>query len=227
MPASAIVGYAKKSGKSVAEVERYWEEAKKFADNAFKGKAHDSHYWAYVNGIVKNRCKIKESTSFKEFVELSFDAPQVDLTPAGPAQEAPTPMPDAVPGCAGPGNECENYTRFIASIFAARDKAHELHLAARTYSRHIALNELYDLLLDFADKMSETFQGKHGLMPLKIPASDQLFPQECPIEFIVSLTDWLETTGRTLIGSDSFIINLYEELIGDVYRVKYKLDNLA
>jgi len=222
MPNSVVKSYAKKSGKSVAEVETLWGKIKAGAKKKFK--ADDPHLWAYVNGSVKKALGLTESITFKEFAELTFDAPQTDIVPAGPPQEAPTPTPDPTPGCAG---DCEGYTRFIACIFAARDKAHELHLATNMYSRHIALNELYDLLLEFADKMSETFQGKHGLMPLKIPAANDLFGQDCPLAFIATLTEWLEGTGRTLIGSDSFIINLYEELIGKVYRISYRINKLS
>jgi hypothetical protein len=207
IPNSIIKSYAIKSGHSVDTVEKYWEEAKKSADGEWKGKKKDEHYWAYVSGIVKKRCGLTESLTFKEFVELSFDN-QVVVSQAGSQSES------------------SDYGMFISSLFAARDKAHELHLASRSHSQHVALNELYELLVEFADKMTEAFQGKHGLIKVGIPAADALFNQQSANTFIDAFTSWLETTGRHLQGDDSFMINMFEELLADVYRIKYKLDNL-
>jgi hypothetical protein len=209
MPVAALKGYAQKSGKSISTVEKYWEDAKKSADESWKGKKKDEHYWAYVNGIVKKRCGINESMTFKEFIEFSIDNPkQVGV------------------GAVDPQPEGANYGAFVSSLFAARDKAHELHLASGSYSQHIALNDLYELLVEFADKMTEAFQGKHGLIKVGIPAADAIFNQPCANTFIAAFTTWLETTGRSLQGDDSYIVNIFEELLADVYRIKYKLDNL-
>lgn len=215
MPAATVKSYAKKSGKSIATVEGYWEEAKKSANVAWKGKKKDEHYWAYVSGIVKKRCGLTESVTFKEFVELSFYNPEPTT-----AIEQPAAAVDPEP----PGAD---FNRFSSCIFAARDKAHELHLATKSYAEHVALNDLYELLLEFADEMTETYQGKHGLVQVSIPAAGVVFDQPCAIHFIQVLTSWLETTGRSLIGADSFIINKFEELVGEVYRIKYRLDNLS
>lgn len=213
MPAATVKSYAQKSGKSVSTVEKYWEAAKKSADAAWKGKKKDEHYWAYVSGIVKKRCGLTESVTFKEFVELSFDNPEAELW-----------QPEAA---VDPEPEGSDYGTFISCIFAARDKAHELHLASKSYAQHVALNELYDLLVDFADELTEAYQGKHGLIKVGVPAADAVFDQPCACSFVGYFTTWLESTGRSLIGNDSFIINVFEEMLGDVYRIKYKLDNLS
>jgi len=44
-------------------VERYWDEAKKQADKKFKTK--DSHYWAYVSRITKNRAALRAKKKTK------------------------------------------------------------------------------------------------------------------------------------------------------------------
>jgi len=233
MPAAAIKSYAEKSGHSVAEVEKYWDAAKESANEAWKGKKKDSHYWAYVNGIVKKRCKITESTSFKEFMEFSFDSPEQVMVPEpspSPAPtEAPSVAPETVPAAVTEPTcsiECENFGRFISCLFAARDKTHELHLSTRSYAQHVALNELYDLLLDHADKMSESFQGRHGIIPICIPEA-RIWNQPCAYTFTSALVEWLNLAAKPLVGDDSYVINQFEELVGDVYRIKYKLDTLS
>jgi len=59
MPVAVLHKYAKESGKSLQEVESYWDEAKKQADKKFDGKK-DEHYWAYVHAIVKRRCGLDD-----------------------------------------------------------------------------------------------------------------------------------------------------------------------
>jgi hypothetical protein len=63
MPVPQLKSFAEKSGKSLETVEGYWEEAKEAAEKKFKTES--PQYWAYVSGIVKKRCGLRES--FKEF----------------------------------------------------------------------------------------------------------------------------------------------------------------
>lgn len=211
MPNALVKSYAKKTSKSIKKIEAIWDEAKKAADKAFDNKK-GPRYWAYVNGIVRKRLKLEESVSFKEYVDLTTPSELVVVS------EVPAELP---------GDQAlVSYAKFISSMFAARDKAHELHLATKSYAMHVALNDLYDLLLEFADKMAESFQGKHGLLKLDISSAMTQFTQPCEISFIQILTSWLDGPARALIRNDSFIINDLEELIGKVYQLKYKLENL-
>jgi hypothetical protein len=208
MPNNIVKSYADKTKTSVAHVEKLWDEGKKSADKVIGKKG--PRYWAYVNGIVKKRLKITESFTFKEYVDLTQPEPVQQVVPQENQNE---------------DYSTEDYARFISCLFAARDKAHELHLATKFYAKHISLNELYDLLLEFADQLAETFQGKHGILSVNVPAAD-MFNQTDEISFVVSLTDWLNGPARSLIGTDDFIVNIFEELLGEIYRIKYKLENL-
>lgn len=70
MPVPMLKSFAKKSGKSVGEVETLWAEAKSAADKKFKKK--DGHYWAYVNATVQARLGLKEEQmTFNDFLELN------------------------------------------------------------------------------------------------------------------------------------------------------------
>jgi hypothetical protein len=214
MPNNVVKSYATKTKKSVATVEKYWDEAKASAEKAIGKKG--PRFWAYVNGIVKKRLGLAESAlTFKEFVDLEF------TSASSVPQEAPV---EAVPPAAP--DENANFARFLGCLFAARDKAHELHLAAKSYAIHVALNELYDELLDQADKMAESYQGKHGIVDLKVPAANDIFGQDDAKSFVYALSGWLETVARGWIGDDEYVINQFEELVGEVYRAKYKIDNL-
>ena len=209
-----LKSYAEKSKTSLANVEKIWDEAKKSALSTFKETS--PKYWAYVNGIVRKRLKLTESTSFREFMELSFENP--------PVQQEPTVV--QTPDEHSMETHMTNYGGFISCLFAARDKAHELHLGTGSYAEHMALNELYELLVDHADKMAEMFQGKYGKIPMSTPSAD-IFQDSTGRSFACALTTWLEGTARTLVGDDPYIINQLEELIALVFQVKYKLEQLS
>jgi hypothetical protein len=71
MPTPLILKYAQKSKKQVHEVEAAWEQSKKEAEGIRRSKQRDPQYWALVNGLTKKKLGITESTSFKEFNEIS------------------------------------------------------------------------------------------------------------------------------------------------------------
>lgn len=225
MPNNLVKTYARETHKTVAAVEKIWDEAKAAAAKKFK---KGPRFWAYVNGTVMKRLGIAESAiTFKEYMDLEFNAatpgPEVPAsvaadvtnTPQGSAQAQPAP------------NENENFARYLGCLFAARDKAHMLHLATKSFAEHKALNELYDALLDHADKMAESYQGKHGIVDLCIPAASDIFGQSDAKSFIYALSGWLESCARALLGDDDYIINQFEELVGVVYQKKYLIDNLS
>lgn len=66
MPNAVVKKYAEKTGKSVAEVEKVWDEAKEQTKDKFK--EDDPSFWAYVNGIVKKRLGLSESIQLIEFI---------------------------------------------------------------------------------------------------------------------------------------------------------------
>jgi hypothetical protein len=72
MPVPMLKSLAKKSGKSLSDAEKYWEEAKTSALKKFNKK--DNRYWAYVAGIVKQRMGLSESISFKEFLNETMSS---------------------------------------------------------------------------------------------------------------------------------------------------------
>ena len=60
---------------------------------------------------------------------------------------------------------------FIGLMFQARDVAHSVHLNTSSYSRHMALNQFYDDVIDAADAVTEIYQGMTGTLigPISIP----------------------------------------------------------
>lgn len=71
MPAAAIKAYAKKTGKSEAEIEKYWEEAKEAAASE-KAKGDEAFYGTTMK-IFKNKLRkhagLKEERTIDEVIE--------------------------------------------------------------------------------------------------------------------------------------------------------------
>lgn len=67
MPAKVLESYSKRSGKSMAECEKAWEEAKEQADKKFPKEEHgNAHYWAYVNVVCQMKLNIRTEKKKKE-----------------------------------------------------------------------------------------------------------------------------------------------------------------
>lgn len=64
MPSNIVKSFAEKTGKSEAEVEKLWSEAKSAAEKQYPEVEKDSdRYYSIVTGILKNMLGIKESFS--------------------------------------------------------------------------------------------------------------------------------------------------------------------
>jgi hypothetical protein len=70
MPLAAIKTYAKKLGKSEAEVEQYWDEAKKIVDKEYDKKSESEKYYGTAMNILKN--KLKKHAGLSESRLASF-----------------------------------------------------------------------------------------------------------------------------------------------------------
>jgi hypothetical protein len=69
MPNGTVKSIASKSGKTVAAVEKIWDEVKAEAKKKF-GK-EDGHFWSYVNSVTHKKCGLTESTlTFRDFNNL-------------------------------------------------------------------------------------------------------------------------------------------------------------
>lgn len=99
------------------------------------------------------------------------------------------------------------------------------HWKVKSFALHMALGELYDKLGEMADDLSEMYMGKYGT-EFHIPLSDpNAFSEQDPLEFIRQLHDTLEQLAGSF-PQDGFLVNKYQELQGDVSRIKYKMENL-
>lgn len=115
---------------------------------------------------------------------------------------------------------------FVGTLFLARDVAHSVHLNTRSFSKHMALNEFYDNIVDLADKFAEAYQGRHGLIgPITLKSAKKTtnileFLQDSLAEVEKMRYDVCEKT-------DTPIQNIIDEIVGQYLSTIYKLRFLA
>lgn len=114
----------------------------------------------------------------------------------------------------------------LAVLLQARDTAHVQHWKTKSFAKHLALGELYELLANFADELAEMTMGDG--IDIGTPTWDQgtVWNKDDPVAFLAQLHGNLENLKSTMPQKD-WLVNKYEELQGEVARVKYKIDNLA
>lgn len=116
----------------------------------------------------------------------------------------------------------------LALLIQARDVAHIHHWKVKSFSKHMALGELYELLTSFADQLAEMYMGDLGnnnKMGDIVWDNQTGWDKTDPDEFVAQLHTNLENL-KPMIPQKDWLINKYEELQGEVARVKYKMDNL-
>lgn len=241
MPVPYLKKLHEKTGKPMLELEKLWDQCKKEATAADKDA---KHYWGYVVFLLKKKLGLSESLSFREFVDIENEVlpqgdhvhippiiepalePEVHIEPAPvPALEVPAEQPEQeLPPAPADALEASTPRNLVSKLFSARDKAHQLHLATKSFSQHMALGDFYEELLDLADEIAETTQGKYGIMH---PIVSTPMPGDDAKAFITDLAAWAETAHGYVPAGDTFLGNLIDELQALIYRTKYKLDNLS
>ena len=115
---------------------------------------------------------------------------------------------------------------FVGTLFLARDVAHSVHLNTRSFAKHMALNTFYDEVIELADKFSEAFQGRHGLIgPISLMSATKT---NNIIEFLQASMDELEKCRYEVCEkTDTPLQNIIDEIIGLYLSTLYKLKFLA
>jgi chloramphenicol O-acetyltransferase len=115
---------------------------------------------------------------------------------------------------------------FVGTLFLARDVAHSVHLNTRSFSKHMALNTFYDEVIELADKFTEAYQGRHGLVgPISLMSAKKTTNI---IEFLEdSLADIEKMRYEVVEKTDTALQNIIDEIVGLYLSTLYKLKFLA
>jgi hypothetical protein len=106
----------------------------------------------------------------------------------------------------------------FSQIFAARDKAHKLHLSSHSYAEHNALGKFYEELVELVDELVEVYQGKYGLVELNAAKSIHESAEQLLDQF-----GQLLSSSRKLFEKDDYLGNIMDEITALTYRTLYKV----
>jgi len=113
----------------------------------------------------------------------------------------------------------ENCALFVATLLHSATNTHFFHWSTDSYSKHIALGEYYDGIVDLTDAFAEAYMGKYG----KFTAFPSVYhqPKE-PVKYLESLQNFV-TDARQDLPQDSELQNLIDEIADLINTTTYKL----
>lgn len=115
---------------------------------------------------------------------------------------------------------------FVGQLFLARDVTHSVHLNTRSYAKHKALGGFYPKIIDLADDLVETYQGRHGLIgPITLHSAEK---SNNVVEFLEdSLKDVENLRYKVCDKDDTAIQNIIDGIVDLYLSTLYKLKFLA
>ena len=115
---------------------------------------------------------------------------------------------------------------FVGLLFLARDVAHSVHLNTRSFSKHMALNTFYDSIVDLADRFTEAYQGKYGLVgPITLMSAKKTGNI---IEFLEDQLNEIHSVRYDVVEKECTALhNIIDEIEGLYMSTLYKLKYLA
>ena len=110
---------------------------------------------------------------------------------------------------------------FVATLFHSGTITHFQHLQTREYATHKALGKFYPKIVDLADQLAESFQGRYNTRMEKFP--DELHqPQETPIDYLNQLKAFVQEA-REEIPQDTELQNIVDEIADLINSTLYLL----
>jgi DNA-binding ferritin-like protein len=113
----------------------------------------------------------------------------------------------------------ENCALFVVTLLHSATNTHLFHWNTDSYSKHIALGEYYDGIVELTDSFAEAYMGKYG----KFTTFPSVYHQpKDPIRYLESLQSFV-ADARQDLPQDSELQNLIDEIADLINTTTYKL----
>ena len=118
----------------------------------------------------------------------------------------------------------ESGDHLVTCFMRYANQARILHWQTKKYARHNAYGMLYDMLNSKMDEFIECHMGKYGRVKAGAPIELKNMDDISISEFMDELVDFLiGMTGMYDAKMDSDLLNIRDEILGTVNKVKYLL----
>ena len=118
----------------------------------------------------------------------------------------------------------EAIAEMVGIMFMSRTYSHMAHLLTPSYSKHMALNEFYEGIVEFADTLAEAGQGQWG--KLSIPVVPFKGDTTEPIVTLEAHLTMLKRLGKTCT-EHPYLDNILQEIEALYRSTLYKLKELS
>lgn len=112
---------------------------------------------------------------------------------------------------------------FVKHLFEIEVTAHIAHLQTKSYAQHVALNTLYDDIVDLRDRFIESYQGKYGIIT-SYEKTININEGKNIITYLREVSVKIENYRLTL--TDGYLQQITDDILELIYSTKYKLENL-
>jgi DNA-binding ferritin-like protein len=113
----------------------------------------------------------------------------------------------------------------VSVLFHSRTQVHAFHLATDSYAQHVALQKYYDAIVDMADGLAESWQGKYGKMQLKgVSGIEQYNGVESVITYFEKVLKIVAEKRKDI--KESYIQNQIDTVEELIYSTLYLLKEL-
>ena len=114
----------------------------------------------------------------------------------------------------------------IATLLLARDITHREHLKTRSYAQHMALGDFYGTIVDLADSLAESWQGRYAkLLDIPLAAHDA---EMAIVDNLAAQLEWIhEQRYEAIPREESALQNIIDEIEALYMSTLYKLRFLA
>lgn len=116
----------------------------------------------------------------------------------------------------------ENCALFAATLLHSATNTHFFHWSTDSYSKHKALGNYYDEIVELTDDFIESYMGKYGKIT-QFPSTYHQ-PKE-PVSYLKSLQGFVAEARKDL-PQDSELQNIVDAIADLINSTVYKLVNL-
>jgi hypothetical protein len=113
----------------------------------------------------------------------------------------------------------EEVAEFVAALLHSSTITHFMHWSTDSFSKHLALGDYYDKIIDLTDQFAEAYMGRYEQLK-KFP--EEFHTEKDPVRYLENMKKFVEEA-RKQLPQDSELQNLIDEIADLINSTLYKL----